>query len=176
MTFPLSLKPQERLKTDSARSPIILAVVTTTASIISFTKLHCPKRSLKNTYLLSIAKRIVPRYAPINPATLLLGLTAIIPLLFFPNNIPISHAAESLIKTRITNRHIICIEWSKTVSRDIKVGSKPLYAIVKIPFAILMFDSEKSFVVNASTAKMTRHSIVNAIPTMSKFILNNPQR
>ena len=103
--FPLSFTPEERLNTDSIKSPTIEAIAVRKPRIkISIYengslsgKIHLNKNPA----------RIEQEIPPIKPTKLLFGLAATYPLVDFPNKTPKNQARESQIKTNIKNKLIM---------------------------------------------------------------------
>ncbi len=97
ITFPESFTFDERLKSDSDKSPIIEDIAISTLISIIFTME--PEKTFVHAKYPMIPETIAPTKPPKNPAILLFGLTLITPLLFFPKRFPKSHARLSHIKT-----------------------------------------------------------------------------
>ena len=120
---PESLQFDDRLSTDSTRSPIMeVKPITSPKKIIL--KIEPAKTSpfhKKHTTPLNTD----PAKPPQKPAMLLFGLALIKPLLFFPKSTPKNHANESQKKTMVKKRIKTSFECSKNVNRDTKVHKKP---------------------------------------------------
>ena len=95
--FPLSFISEERLNTDSIRSPVIAAIALKKPRITA--KYTGPVKISGQIYLAATQEAIAPKIPPAKPAMLLFGLAAKTFLLFFPKRTPNSHARESFINT-----------------------------------------------------------------------------
>lgn len=100
--LPLSFTSNERLKTDSIKSPIIAP-----SPVIKLIKIifHIePKNTSGNKNLNAIPLTIALTRPPKNPTRLLFGLALKNPLVDFPNRTPKNQAPESVMNTRIKYR------------------------------------------------------------------------
>ena len=122
--LPLSFTPQERLKTDSIKSPIIDAIAVINAIIETFRYEQVTISENKN--LNKHAAAIELNIPPINPTRLLFGLEAKTPLVLLPNKIPKNQAKESQIKTMIKNKLTTYFEFGKIEILDKNVIRNPV--------------------------------------------------
>ncbi len=99
---PLSFTSQERLITDSIKSPTIAPKEV--RSDITTIFQYAPTNTCGKIILNKIDTIKVPTTPPINPTRLLFGLAATIPLVPLPNKKKKSHAKESVIKTIMKNK------------------------------------------------------------------------
>ena len=100
--LPLSFTSNERLKTDSIKSPIIAP-----SAVIKLIKIIFqiePKKISGNINLNTMPLAIAVKIPPKNPTRLLFGLALKNPLVDFPNRTPKNHAPESVMNTRIKYR------------------------------------------------------------------------
>ena len=101
--FPESFTLQERLNTDSIKSPII-AKIDVMKVIKKIAKFEILLKYWLNNGIKRVTKKTtikVPKIPPRKPTILLLGLAFTKPRLFLPNNIPKNQAKESVPKTTI---------------------------------------------------------------------------
>lgn len=124
MMFPESFVFDERLRTDSTRSPRIAEVEVAIARTNNFQRGY-----VFNTGKKKMATAIDingPTYPPTKPMMLLLGLAATYPLLFFPIVTPKNHAQESHPKMMSRNRQMNALAFEKAAMRLMKEMRQPL--------------------------------------------------